>query len=403
MIERSIQYRSVPLLHPGRARQQVSDASRCGRRLRLYHVSQPTRTVVKAITYTQNGDPTEVLRYTSYTLPDPLPNELRLRMRLSPLNPADINTIQGRYPFKPKPRTDLMGLENQSPVYIPGNEGLGVVEQLGSGVDPGLWQVGDWVITGKPQLGTWQSHANLNVEDVIKLQRSKQLTDIQAATMAVNLATGFRLIKDSYHFGEPHFKDGWIIQNGANSSVGQFVIQLCKAWDIGCIGLIRDRPDIETVRNDLIKLGPINKTKILTYKELESDTALRSQLKSLNICLGFNCVSGSTTSELMKFLRPNSSLITYGGMSMKPIPVPTSLLIFKNLQLKGFMLTQSLAKQPLVTKANLISDLLKLIETGQISAQTNAQIVKVESVETVRDIIGKAMAGNSGKKYLFQF
>lgn len=53
------------------------------------------------------------------------------------------DTIQGRYPMKPKPRSDLIGLEDES-VYIPGNEGLGVVEQLGSDVDPGSWKVGDW-------------------------------------------------------------------------------------------------------------------------------------------------------------------------------------------------------------------------------------------------------------------
>ncbi|EGG12258.1 uncharacterized protein MELLADRAFT_89254 [Melampsora larici-populina 98AG31] len=315
-------------------------------------------------------------------------------------DPADIilrystDTIQGRYPWKPKPRTDLIGLENQS-VYIAGNEGLGVVEQLGSEVDPHDWRVGDWVIMGKPQLGTWQSHTNLKATDLIKLSRSEKLTEVQAATMAVNLATAFRLIKDYYHPEDPHFKDGWIIQNGANSSVGQFVIQLCKAWGIGCIGFVRDRPEIESLRSHLIGLGQPDRTKIITHEEFESDESLRTQLKSLNICLGFNCVSGSVTNQIMKVLRPNSSLVTYGGMSMKPITVPTASLIFKNLQLKGFMLTQSLSTQPASAKADLMNDLLALVEKGQVSEQANAEIIDVDGLPKVQDALMKAMGGKT--------
>ncbi|KAH9823211.1 hypothetical protein DFH28DRAFT_946395 [Melampsora americana] len=376
--------------------------SRCLVRHRAYHLGGPKNTVVKAITYTQNGDPTEVVQYNSYLLPEPRANELRLRMRLSPLNPADINTIQGRYPWKPKPRTDLIGLENQS-VYIAGNEGLGVIEQLGSEVDPDHWRVGDWVIMGKPQLGTWQSHTNSKATDLIKLSKSKKLTEVQAATMAVNLATAFRLIKDYYHPEDPHFKDGWIIQNGANSSVGQFVIQLCKAWGIGCIGFVRDRPELESLRSHLIGLGRPGHTKIITYEEFESDDSLRDELKSLNLCLGFNCVSGSVTNQIMKVLRPNSSLITYGGMSMKPITVPTASLIFKNLQLKGFMLTQSLATQPASAKADLMHDLLALVEEGHVSEQDNAEVIDVDGLDKVKDALMKAMGGKTGKKYLLRF
>ncbi len=33
-------------------------------------------------------------------------------------------------------------------------------------------------------------------------------------------------------------------------------------------------------------------------------------------------------------------MVTYGGMSKKPIKIPTSLFIFKNIQMKGFWLTK---------------------------------------------------------------
>jgi NADPH:quinone reductase-like Zn-dependent oxidoreductase len=51
-------------------------------------------------------------------------------------------------------------------------------------------------VQGKPQLGTWQSHANLSTQDVVKLPRSRNLTETQAATMSVNMSTAYRMIRD---------------------------------------------------------------------------------------------------------------------------------------------------------------------------------------------------------------
>lgn len=36
-------------------------------------------------------------------------------------------------------------------------------------------------------------------------------------------------------------KKQWVIQNGANSAVGQAVIQLAREWGVGTINLVRDR------------------------------------------------------------------------------------------------------------------------------------------------------------------
>lgn len=88
---------------------------------------------------------------------------------------------------------------------------------------------------------------------------------------------------------------------------------------------------------------------------------------------------------------------------MKPIVVPTSSLIFKNLQLKGFMLTQSLSTQPLSAKEELINELLQLVEDERVSAQTNTQIIQVDSLQCIRDVLKVIASGQTGKKYLLGF
>ena len=55
--------------------------------------------------------------------------------------------------------------------------------------------------------------------------------------------------------------------------------------------------------------------------------------------LGLNCVGGSASTAVAKSLAPGDTIVTYGGMSMKPLTIPTSLLIFKDLTCKGFWLS----------------------------------------------------------------
>lgn len=356
-------------------------------------------TLVTAITYTHNGDPTEVLKLKQFQLGPPEDNQVGLKFRLSSLNPADINTIQGRYPWRPEIRRNLIDHEE---FYIAGNEGLAQITSLGRGVDSNSWKLGDWVIMGKPQLGTWRSHANLAVQDVIQLPRSSNLTEIQAATMAVNMSTAYRLIKD---YTPPSTQDLWIIQNGANSSVGQYVLQLCKAWNLGCVGLIRDRPHVEELKCYLNNLGCPNKTVILTYEELAVD---RSQTKSLPISLGFNCISGNLeTSEMMKCMSRGSRLITYGGMSMKPLVVPTSQLIFRDLKLEGFMLTNWLMQASMQDRKKMLKELVALVDHHQLREHGHSTIVTVDSSKhaelEVRRTVKESMSGLSGKKFLFRF
>ncbi|KNZ48537.1 uncharacterized protein VP01_55g15 [Puccinia sorghi] len=366
-----------------------------------------THTLVKAITYTQNGEPSQVLKFKQFSLAPPKPNELGLKFKLSTLN-----TIQGRYPWKPEIRKDLVEGEQ---FYICGNEGLAEVVSLGAHLDPKHWKIGDWVLmvctlpekkksycVGKPQLGTWQSHTNLSVDDVVKLPRSKHLTETQAATMSVNMSTAYRMLKD--YLPRPASPDTWIIQNGANSSVGQYLLQLCKAWNLGCIGLIRDRPNVEELKAYLTSLGSENKTSILTYEEL-AERPKRPQCGAIS--LGLNCVSGNAeTVGMMKWMSQGSRLITYGGMSMKPLVVPTSLLIFRDLKLEGFMLTTWRMKADPSQYSNMLQELVGLINQGHLAQLDHTTIVDLntpQEEQILHETLNQSMTGRSGKKFLFRF
>lgn len=136
--------------------------------------------VNRAIVYNNNGLPSAVLRAQSFPpLPPPPPGALNLRFRLAPINPADVNVVEGKYPAKPAPSH----LSKGNDVFIGGNEGLAEVRAVGEGVE-GL-EEGDWVVMRKAQSGTWTSAAVAKPQDVIKVP--KTISEVHAATITVGV------------------------------------------------------------------------------------------------------------------------------------------------------------------------------------------------------------------------
>lgn len=145
----------------------------------------------RAVIYGSNGNPADTLRVRTVPndLNSPPPSTLNIRFLLSPINPADINVIEGVYPGKPAPRrhSDLLqGSSNDADrVFIAGNEGLAEVKEVGDGVQ--RLAKGDWVVMVKQQAGTWCSDTNVREQDVVRIPKvgGRLPSEVDAATMTV--------------------------------------------------------------------------------------------------------------------------------------------------------------------------------------------------------------------------
>ncbi|GJR93504.1 enoyl-[acyl-carrier-protein] reductase, mitochondrial [Tanacetum coccineum] len=244
----------------------------------------------------------------------------------------------------------------RSPVpTVGGYEGVGEVHIVGSAVD-GL-SPGDLVMASPPSPGTWQTHV---VKDKSLWHRIDKDTPVEyAATVTINPLTALRMIEDYVDL-----KSGdAIMQNRATGMVGQCVIQLAKLRGIHTINVIRDRAGSDEAKEKLKKLGADE-----VYTESQLDV---KNVKSLlgNVpepALGFNCVGGNAASLVLKFLRQGGTMVTYGGMSKKPITVSTSAFIFKELSLKGFWLQKWISSDKTEECREMIDYLLGLIREGKL-------------------------------------
>ena len=159
--------------------------------LRLLKLSTPTwkraltTAATRAVVYESNGTPASVLSVVSYPSPKPTGSSVAVKHLLSPVNPADINAVEGVYPYRPRARQlNVSGQERT--LHIPGNEGLGEVTDVGEGVND--LKAGDWVVFAKGQSGTWSSGQILEESDVIKVDRETGISAVNAATLVVRSA-----------------------------------------------------------------------------------------------------------------------------------------------------------------------------------------------------------------------
>lgn len=314
----------------------------------------------KALAFSDYGEPVAVLFPHTHSISPPHSDLMTLRFLASPINPADINQIQGSYPSKP---TFTTSLGTAGPIAVAGNEGVAEIIALGEGVKKQGYTKGDWVIMKGPGFGTWRTHATATANDVVKLdaQMREGITPIQAGTVSINPCTAYRMLRDFTTLKEGE----WFIQNGANSGVGRAAIQLGKKWGYRSINIIRKRADDaahDKLKQELKELGA---DVVITEEELQGPGIKEMAKEWTNggrepIRLALNCINGKPATALAKLLAPSGHFVTYGAMSRRPLTVPAGLFIFRELHFHGFWVSRWAEKHP-AEKQKTVADVLDMI------------------------------------------
>ncbi|NWX89795.1 MECR protein, partial [Nothoprocta pentlandii] len=280
-------------------------------------------------------------------------SDVHVKMLAAPINPADINMIQGTYALLP-----------ELPA-VGGNEGVGQV--LGVGRRVTSVTPGDWVLPADAGLGTWRTEAVFPEQSLLQVPRDVPV--LCAATLGVNPCTAYRMLTDfeSLRPGDS------VIQNAANSGVGQAVIQIARATGIRTINVVRDRPDLPKLVERLVSLGADH---VITEEMLRKPD-MKDIFKSIpKPRLALNCVGGKSATEMLRHLQPRGTMVTYGGMAKQPVTVPVSAFIFKDVKLRGFWMTQWKKDQMHNKDAlqSMMQSLCELVRKGQLGAPACTEV-----------------------------
>lgn len=264
---------------------------------------------VRRLIFRSTGKPENVLEIESIQAPAPHEGEVLVEISAAPINPADLNTIEGTY-----------GVKLQLP-GVSGIEGCGTVVASGSPE----FTTGNKVMFLR-RGATWATHAIIPAADLFLLPGG--IDPLQAAMLKVNPATAWCLL---HEVADLHPGDA-IVQNLGNSAVGRCVIQLARMAGVRTVSFVRNAAQIA----DLTALGAD-----AVFPDSEDGlAAAKDFLGGANAALAFNAVGGESALRLMKLLRKSGTHITYGAMGRKPLTLPNGLVIFHDIRLRGLWLTR---------------------------------------------------------------
>jgi mitochondrial enoyl-[acyl-carrier protein] reductase / trans-2-enoyl-CoA reductase len=293
----------------------------------------------------------------------PGPGEIAVEMLAAPINPADLNIIEGAY-------GDLPELPD-----VIGNEGAGRVVAVGEDVS----EISEGDLVAVLRRGTWVRRAVFPAADVFRLPPSVE--PFQAAMLAVNPPTALLMLE---RFVE--LSDGdWVVQNAANSAVGRSVIQIAKARGLRTLNIVRREelfPELRALGADIV---------------VTEETDLRKKARELTggapVRLALNAVGGQSALNIANALTQGGTHITYGGMAKQPLKVPNGLLIFKDLAFRGFWLTRWKTTASASEQASVFGKLSDLLADGRLSLPVHAIYPLAEIPKAIAEATSERRTG----------
>lgn len=182
---------------------------------------------MKAIRVKEFGGP-EVLQLEEVPTPQPGPGEVLVRIHVIGINPVETYIRAGTYARLP------------ALPYTPGNDGAGVVEQVGVAVSE--FKAGDRVYTAGSLSGTYAEFALCKKEQVHPLPANVSFA--QGAAIGTPYATAYRglLQRAEAKPGET------VLVHGASGGVGTAAVQLGRAHGLRVFGSAGSHEGLQLAR-----------------------------------------------------------------------------------------------------------------------------------------------------------
>jgi trans-2-enoyl-CoA reductase len=324
----------------------------------------------RAAIYEMHGNPAEVLRVVDCPWRDPAPNEVVVKMSAAPINPADLNSIEGKYPIKAElPAT-------------PGMEGAGTVIEAGAAVRD--LAVGTQVLLPH-SFGTWREVAVIAADKLVAVP--KEIEPIQAAMLKVNPITAWRILHDFVSLRPGH----WLIQNAANSGSGQCVIQIARELGYKTVNVVRRAELVDELRS----LG--GDVVLVDGENLRDEVAAATERAPIRLAL--NAVGGDNALRVAKCLASDGTIVTYGAMSLAPVCIPNGMLIFKNLRFTGFWVNKWYDAATPEQRAETFEPLFEMAKRGLLKSK----VEKTYPLSEAKTAIAHASQNKRSGKIVFEF
>ncbi len=316
---------------------------------------------MKAIRVEQHGGP-EVLQLREAPTPQPSKGQALVRLEASGVNFIDVYHRTGLYPL-PLP-------------FIPGTEGAGVVESVGTEVTE--VKTGDRVAYA---MGA-ASYAESSVMPAWKLVRLPEwLSDQEAATAMLQGLTAHYLLRSTYEVkkGDP------ILIHAAAGGVGLLMCQIAKHLGAFVIGTVSTEEKAK-------KAKEAGANEVILYTKSDFLEQTKEITRGSGVAAVYDSVGKTTYEKSLDCLRPRGILVLFGQSSGPVPPLNPSTLAQKG----SLFLTRPSLAHYMLTREELMqrtNELFDWIQSGVVKLHLDSTFPLAQAADAHRRLESRASSG----------
>jgi NADPH:quinone reductase len=317
-------------------------------------------TTMQALVFDQSGKPEEVVSVQNVAVPKAASGEVLLRVRASPIQPADSMFIGGRYRIKP--------------VFpqIAGLEGCGEVVSVGEGVSIELGR-----LVSFRHAGAWAEFISVPLAKVNAVPAG--IAAEQACQFSLNPVTACGLLDEA-----GLVSGDWFAINAATSGVARIMHGLAQRRGLNMLGIVRAGS-----ATDL----PFPK---VSMDETDLSAAVLQATGGKPISALFDSVGGLAITRAFAAMKQGAHIVSYGVMEPLAAQVSNVDMIYRNLSWKGFGVDYWLARTGARFEV-VAQDIWQAIGAGQLDLPVKSRH-KLDDFKSALSNVGSAP--NIGKVLL---
>lgn len=193
---------------------------------------------MRAVWYDRQGDAADVLQVGELPDPEPGAGAVRVRVRLSGINPGDT-----------KKRRGWLGSSMPYPRVVPHSDAAGVVDAVGSGVDPARVGRRVWVYGAQSYRPFGTAAEWTVVPDPLAIDLPDEVSDEIGACLGIPGITAHRAV-----FADGPVTGQTVLVHGVLGGVGSLAAQLARWGGATVVGTVRTGADLDAAAG---VVGPV--------------------------------------------------------------------------------------------------------------------------------------------------
>ncbi|MBI2795356.1 MAG: NAD(P)H-quinone oxidoreductase [Gemmatimonadetes bacterium] len=295
---------------------------------------------MRAVVYDGAGD-ASVVHVRDEPRPVPVAGQVRVRVRASALNRADVLQRAGRYP----PPAG-------APQHIPGLEFAGEIDLLGCNESP--WRVGDRVL-GLADGGAHAEYLCVPWSHCAAIPAA--LTFIEAAAVPEAFITAHDALVTQGGLGE----GSRAIVTACGSGVGTAGVQLARALRAVAFGTSRTAAKLERARALGLDAGVT-----IGDDPAALSAAVRDWSGGTGADVAMDLLGGAYAGACLQAMAPRGRVIVVGLLAGAELPLSLGLLLSRRLTIRGTVLRSRSVTEKANAVAAFVRDVVPLFEAGKV-------------------------------------